>query len=189
MRIIAGKARNLELDVPEGMGVRPTSGRGRKALLDSLGDLEDACVLDLFSGSGAFALECASRGAACVTMVELSSAHITVIRENMRKVQRTGVETELELLQGNALDPGGYKHVTADLIFADPPYAESGAFFQKLSSDPLFQSTFDGALLVWEIPDTPGARGDFMTCQGIEDGTLRNLGGVWFFMGTVKKDG
>ena len=55
MRIIAGKARNLELNVPEGMGVRPTSGRGRKALLDSLGELEDAAVLDLFSGSGAFA--------------------------------------------------------------------------------------------------------------------------------------
>ena len=47
MRIIAGKARNLELNVPAGMGVRPTSGRGRKALLDSLGDLEDAAVLDL----------------------------------------------------------------------------------------------------------------------------------------------
>ncbi|MBR7105025.1 MAG: RsmD family RNA methyltransferase [Lentisphaeria bacterium] len=62
MRIIAGKARNLELNVPAGMGVRPTSGRGRKALLDSLGDLEEAAVLDLFAGSGAFALECASRG-------------------------------------------------------------------------------------------------------------------------------
>ena len=40
MRIIAGKARNLELNVPEGIGVRPTSGRGRKALLDSLGDMD-----------------------------------------------------------------------------------------------------------------------------------------------------
>lgn len=186
MRIIAGKARNLELNVPEGMGVRPTSGRGRKALLDSLGSLESAAVLDLFAGSGAFALECASRGAGEVTMVELSTAHLGVIRENLRKVQKTGVEAAFELLQGDALNLSLYRHAPADLIFADPPYAESGAFFRKLTSDPEFQRTFEGALLVWEIPDTPGARGDFLEPEGFEDGALRNLGGVWFFMGTVK---
>lgn len=187
MRIIAGKARNLELNVPEGMGVRPTSGRGRKALLDSLGALEEAAVLDLFAGSGAFGLECASRGAAEVTMVELSSAHIAVIRENCRKVQRTGVDASFEIKQGDALNVSLYANTPADLIFADPPYAESGKFFRELSSDARFLESFDGALLVWEIPDTPGARGDFLETSGFEDGDLRNLGGVWFFMGTVKK--
>ena len=187
MRIIAGKARNLEWNVPEGMGVRPTSGRGRKALLDSLGDLTDAAVLDLFAGSGAFALECASRGAAEVTLVELSTAHLAVIRENCLKVQRTGVETQLNTLQGDALAVSLYSHVAADLIFADPPYAESGRFFRELTLNPDFQSAFEGALLVWEIPDTPGARGDFINVEAFDDGTLRNLGGVWFFIGTVKK--
>lgn len=186
MRIIAGKARNLELNVPEGMGVRPTSGRGRKALLDSLGELEDAAVLDLFSGSGAFALECASRGAENVTMVELSTSHIAVIRENCRKVQRTGVESTLEIIQGDARNVSLYRSVPADLIFADPPYAESGRFFKELTANPEFLEAFDGALLVWEIPDTPGARGEFID-SGFEDGTLRQLGGVWFFIGTVQK--
>ena len=187
MRIIAGKARNLELNVPEGMGVRPTSGRGRKALLDSLGPLDEAAVLDLFAGSGAFALECASRGAGEVTMVEQCTAHLAVIRENCRKVQKTGVECRLDTLQGDALNVSLYAHVPADLIFADPPYAESGIFFKKLTSNPAFQSAFEGALLVWEIPDTPGARGHFIDPQGVEDHSLRNLGGVWFFVGTVKK--
>ena len=187
MRIIAGIARNLELNVPEGLGVRPTSGRGRKALLDSLGDLDGAAVLDIFAGSGAFALECASRGAAEVTMVELSTAHIAVIRENCKKVQRTGVEAEMEIFQGDALAVSLYSHVEADLIFADPPYAESGRFFKELTANPLFQEKFEGALLVWEIPDTPGARGDFIDAPGFDDGALRNLGGVWFFIGTVKK--
>lgn len=186
MRIIAGKARNLELNVPAGMGVRPTSGRGRKALLDSLGDLNEAAVLDLFAGSGAFALECASRGAGSVTMVELSGAHIAVIRENCRKVQKTGVESRMEILQGDALNCTLYSRVTADLIFADPPYAESGAFFRKICSDKTFREAFDGAMLVWEIPDTPGARGEFIE-NPFEDGTLRQLGGVWFFTGTVTK--
>lgn len=187
MRIIAGIARNLELNVPEGMGVRPTSGRGRKALLDSLGDMEEAAVLDLFSGSGAFGLECASRGAGEVTLVELSSAHIAVIRDNLKRVQRTGVETPVEIIQADAMNPALYARVPADLIFADPPYAESGQFFRKLTADPVFLEAFDGALLVWEIPDTPGARGDFINAPNFEEGSLRSLGGVWFFIGTVKK--
>ena len=39
MDIIAGPARGVELCVPEGIPVRPTTGRARKALFDSLGDL------------------------------------------------------------------------------------------------------------------------------------------------------
>ena len=187
MRIIAGKARNLELNVPDGIGVRPTSGRGRKALLDSLGPLDGAAVLDLFAGSGAFALECASRGAEEVTMVELSAAHIAVIRENCLKVRRTGVESTLEIIQGDVRNVGLYARKAADLIFADPPYAESGALFREVTGNAEFQSAFEGAMLVWEIPDTPGARGEFIDAPPFEDGNLRNLGGVWFFMGTVKK--
>ena len=186
MRIIAGKARNLELNVPEGMGVRPTSGRGRKALLDSLGDLTDAAVLDLFAGSGAFALECASRGAAEVTMVELSSAHLAVIRENCLKVQRTGVETQLNTLQGDALAVSLYSNVTADLIFADPPYAESGRFFRELTLNVDFQSAFEGALLVWEIPDTPGALGEFLEVEGLADSRVRQFGGTLFLLGVIE---
>ena len=61
MNIIAGLARGVELRVPPGIPVRPTTGRVRKALFDSLGDLSDCHVLDLFSGSGALALESLSR--------------------------------------------------------------------------------------------------------------------------------
>lgn len=185
MRIIAGKARNLDLTVPEGIAVRPTSGRGRKALLDSLGDLTDLCVLDLFSGSGAFALECASRGAARAVMVELAPRHAETIRQNCERVRKTGVKTELAVLQCDVLAVERYAGERPDLIFADPPYAESARLFRELTSAELFRSSFAGALLVWEIPDTPGARGEFMQCEGCEEGTLRSLGGVWFFMGKV----
>ena len=64
MNIIAGSARNLILaDLPD-QEVRPTAIRSRKALFDSLGAMEGLGVLDLCSGSGAIALEAASRGAA-----------------------------------------------------------------------------------------------------------------------------
>ena len=60
------------------------------------------------------------------------------------------------------------------------------SFFRKICSDKTFREAFDGAMLVWEIPDTPGARGEFIE-NPFEDGTLRQLGGVWFFTGTVTK--
>ena len=90
MQIIAGKARSLELSAPPGIGVRPTAGRSRKALFDSIGGaLAGSCVLDLFSGSGALALEAASRGAAVLWMVESNSRHAAVIEENIRKIRDT----------------------------------------------------------------------------------------------------
>ena len=82
MNIIAGNARGVELIVTDDMGVRPTSARARKALFDSLGDLSGVHILDLFAGSGALALEAASRGAASIAMLEISPAHITAINEN-----------------------------------------------------------------------------------------------------------
>ena len=63
MRIISGKAGGITLQVPKGE-VRPTTDRVREALFSILGErVEGASVLDLFSGSGAFALEALSRGA------------------------------------------------------------------------------------------------------------------------------
>ena len=187
MRIIAGKARNLELAVPPGLAVRPTSGRGRKALLDSLGDLTGLRVLDLFAGSGAFALECASRGAARAVMVELSPLHAETLRENCRRIKKTGVETELEVAVTDAAAVERYAGNGADLIFADPPYAESGRLFRELTASASFREAFAGALLVWEIPDTPGARGEFLGGHpGVEESEIRSLGGVRFFIGKVK---
>ena len=81
MNIIAGIARGVELSVPDTMQVRPTSGRARKALFDSLGDFSGLHILDLFSGSGALALESASRGAAAITMLEITCGNIITTRK------------------------------------------------------------------------------------------------------------
>jgi len=63
MRIISGKAGGITLSVPKGE-VRPTTDRVREAVFSILNPLMDqADVLDLFTGSGAFGLEALSRGA------------------------------------------------------------------------------------------------------------------------------
>lgn len=188
MKIIAGCARNVELLSPPDLGVRPTAVRSRKALFDSIGiQMTHAAVLDLFSGSGALGLEAASRGAAEILMVELNPKHIPVIEENIRIVQKTGTSASITLINSDALDLTRYsKRIShVDFIFADPPYADSGKLFQKLLFQPRFAEDFAGAKIFWEIPDTPGAAGDFINCPALKNWQLRDFAGTRFLVGTV----
>jgi 16S rRNA (guanine966-N2)-methyltransferase len=157
MQIISGIARGINLAVPRGMGVRPTAARSRKALFDSLGSFSDLSVADLFAGAGALGLEAASRGAGSVLFIEKSPKHCSAIESNMESVCKAGVDCDLKLIRGNAANPALLNRFSrADLIFADPPYAESEAFFVKLLSDELFAEWGKDALLVWELPEKKG---------------------------------
>lgn len=165
MNIIAGAARGVDLVVPEGIPVRPTTGRVRKALFDSLGDLSDKGIVDLCAGSGALALEALSRGAKSAVMVELSPEHIKFIEENLRRVRAAGVTSQALVIQADAGRPQSYLSRfpgVPDVIFADPPYQESADIFGKLIRDEYFCRNMAGATLIWEIPDFPGAAGKFL---------------------------
>ena len=51
MRVIAGKARRLQLKAPEGMDTRPTADRVKESLFNMINpDLYGCSFLDLFSG-------------------------------------------------------------------------------------------------------------------------------------------
>lgn len=188
MNIIAGRARNLELVSPPDMEVRPTTGRARKALFDSLGSLDGLGVLDLCAGSGAAALEAASRGAALAVMVEKNAGHIPVIRTNAEKVRKTGVTARLEIVQADILSVRSYVQLLdqCSLILADPPYQISADLFRSLMADPLFREHARACHLVWEIPDTPGALGEFLEVEGLADSRVRQFGGTLFLLGVIE---
>lgn len=119
MRVIAGSARGLPLDVPR-FGVRPTMDRVRGAIFSSLGDaVPGARVLDLFAGSGAFGIEALSRGAASARFVERDKAAAACIRKNLAKAGFEGSVEQADVFQFLRHAGGGY-----DLVFADPPYAK-----------------------------------------------------------------
>jgi 16S rRNA (guanine966-N2)-methyltransferase len=187
MNIIAGLARNLELVSPPDMEVRPTTGRARKALFDSLGSLEGLGVLDLCAGSGAAALEAASRGASLAVMVEKNPAHVRVINSNVEKVRKTGVTARMEVVNADILNVRSWLALLDEcsLILADPPYAVSADLFRSLMADQDFLAHAEGCFLVWEIPDTPGALGEFLSVPGLSDSNVRKFGGTLFLMGTV----
>ena len=121
MRIIGGKARGRRLQVPKS-GVRPTPDRVREALCSMLGsEIPDANILDLFAGSGAFGLECLSRGAQAVTLVEKNAKHIRVLRDNIDKAQ-VGDPTVLHMPAARALRQLANQSHKFDIAFLDPPF-------------------------------------------------------------------
>ncbi|RME91564.1 MAG: 16S rRNA (guanine(966)-N(2))-methyltransferase RsmD, partial [Verrucomicrobia bacterium] len=144
MRIIGGKAGGRLLKVPKGLNVRPTPDLVKQAIFNRLASrIADACVLELFAGSGALGLECLSRGARRVVAVELSSRHAAFIRENLRLA---GLEPDrLELRVQDVFAALGQLAEAGerfDLILADPPFgpktrgARSESLTQKLLDDP-----------------------------------------------------
>ncbi len=100
--------------------------RVREAVFSSLGErVVDACVLDLFSGSGSLGLEALSRGAASARFVERGREALTALRENIATLK---LEERAELLSCDALSarartaPSERESAWIDLVFLDPPY-------------------------------------------------------------------
>lgn len=124
MRIIAGTFRNRRLQAPKGLTTRPTPSALREALFNICQHrIEDARILDLFSGSGAIALEAISRGATSATCVDSGRDAQRCIKENIRTLDAA---SQVQLVRKEAFPAIAQFETNAapfDLIFADPPYA------------------------------------------------------------------
>jgi len=121
MRVTGGKARGIVLRVPTGP-VRPATDYIREAVFSSLAAfVPGSRVLDLFAGTGAYALESLSRGAASAVAVDRSTA--AVIRANTAAVAKSMSlpDLPLDVVTGDAL---AFAPAAADfdLVFADPPW-------------------------------------------------------------------
>jgi 16S rRNA (guanine(966)-N(2))-methyltransferase RsmD len=126
MRIISGTAGGRGLRAPKGLALRPTPDLVRQAIFNSLGTrVIGTAILELFAGTGAFSLECLSRGAASAVCVEVSSRHAEYVRGNL---ESSGLDRER--FQMRVQDAFAAVHQLAaegkrfDLVFADPPYGE-----------------------------------------------------------------
>ena len=123
MRVIAGKARRLQLRTPEGFDTRPTTDKTKETLFNILNPyLADADFLDLFSGSGAIGIEALSRGAKYAAFVEDNKAALECVKENLRT---THLEESAEVISHRALEAIRILEIKGkvfDVVFMDPPY-------------------------------------------------------------------
>ena len=156
MEILGGLAKGMALKVPAGREVRPTSVRSRRALFDMLGDLTGRRFCDLFAGSGAVGIEAASRGASHVLLVEKSPRVLSSVRDNVRRAQTLCPDTLFQVVPGVLPDCLGKLTASApspDLIFADPPYAESAELLDGVLRNRAFAEWGSDAVMFWELPD------------------------------------
>lgn len=121
-RIIGGSAGGRRLRTPSGDTTRPTSDRVREALFSAFeaefGTLHDLRFLDLYAGSGAVALEAASRGAVGVTAVESDRRTARLVAANAADL---GFEVDVRA-QPVAAVLATAPATAYDVVFLDPPY-------------------------------------------------------------------
>ena len=86
LRIIAGEKKGLTIEVPS--SAKPITDRIKTSIFDLIRDfIEGAEVLDLFSGSGNFAIEALSRGANRAVIVEIDDRAVDIIKKNIIKAK------------------------------------------------------------------------------------------------------
>lgn len=120
MRIVAGEFGGRRLQVPKNRDIRPTSDKVRGAIFNALmskGEIEGACVLDLFCGTGALGLEAMSRGASRCTFIDKARESLGLAKAN---AQDLGVQADF--LLKDAAKISGLEAFS--LVFLDPPYEQ-----------------------------------------------------------------
>ena len=65
-------------------------------------NIENINVLDLFAGSGAFGLECISRGCNSCVFIDNNTEAINTINKNIRKLKE---EENCKVVKNNAVQP------------------------------------------------------------------------------------
>jgi 16S rRNA (guanine966-N2)-methyltransferase len=136
LRIISGHARGRKLFTPaNSAGIRPTSDRAREALFSILGQrVYNACVLDLYSGTGALGLEALSRSAKEVLFIDNSFAALELTRRNCELCnggKYLSKDSPIHIIKhdlrrGINISPEMTRNCCKnfDLIFLDPPYGK-----------------------------------------------------------------
>ena len=151
MRVIAGTYRGRRLYGPETQTLRPTSDRVREALFSILCNRLPHCrFLDLYAGTGAVGIEALSRGAEHVTAVEADRNAVNLLNRNKHLCQ---IGSELTIrphtVEQFVRHPDHWDG-PYDVVFADPPYAETARFSSLLSESMLRSLITADAWLILE---------------------------------------
>lgn len=119
VRITGGDHRGRKVQLPKQHDLRPTSDRARQAFFNILGPrVSGASFLDLFAGTGIFAFEALSRGAASAVAVDQS-------RHAARQMSETAklLGLDLSVICDDVFAAlKRLQQTSFDVVYADPPY-------------------------------------------------------------------
>ena len=129
MRIIGGKNKGKKIFLPVDKNTRPLRDMVKESIFNLIEhsnkfniSISNSIVLDLFSGSGSFGLECISRGAKFITFVENYVHALGILKKNISMLDALPFS---EIIENNCFELINEKKIfskTFDIIFLDPPY-------------------------------------------------------------------
>ena len=130
MRIIGGDLKGKKLLIPLDKSTRPLKDMVRESIFNILNhsskvskNINNSKVLDLFSGTGSFGIECLSRGAKEVIFFENYSNSLKILKKNIFNLK---LEDKTKVYESNAYDlkETNLKNEIFDIIFLDPPFKD-----------------------------------------------------------------
>mgnify|MGYP001193607076 CR=1 FL=1 len=131
MRIISGKFKGKKLFLPNDKKTRPLKDLVKESIFNLIQhsnkiniNLIDSDILDLFSGSGSFGLECLSRGAQKVIFFENYSEALKILKKNIKLLK---INQKYEIVNNscfNYFNSDSELSNKFDIIFIDPPFKE-----------------------------------------------------------------
>ena len=131
MRIIGGKNKGKKINIPNDNKTRPLRDLVKESIFNLVEhsnkfkiSILNSNVLDLFSGTGSFGLECYSRGAKFVTFVENYSKALEILKKNLIVLNATKSSKIIEENCIEYLSLDRNYNDKFDIIFLDPPYKE-----------------------------------------------------------------
>tara|TARA_B100000780_G_C21033269_1_gene414358 strand:- start:346 stop:909 length:564 start_codon:yes stop_codon:yes gene_type:complete len=134
MRIISGTSKGKKLYEPKDLLTRPLKDLTKESIFNIIAHsnkfsvhLRGTDILDLFSGTGSFGLECLSRSAKHVTFVENYKEIIPILKKNIIKLNYGKNSKVIEKNINNQLNFEIFQN-QFDIIFLDPPYKEKKIF-------------------------------------------------------------
>ncbi len=132
MRIISGKLKGKKLFLPIDKNTRPLKDLVKVSVFNLLDHskkinkkLENSSILDLFSGSGSFGLECLSRGSKVVYFFENYIQAIKILEKNLSLFKN---KVNFQIFKNDCFEffnSNQKINKKFDIIFLDPPYKET----------------------------------------------------------------
>ena len=155
MRIISGKLKGKKLFLPKDKNTRPLKDLVKVSIFNLLDHskkinkkLENSSILDLFSGSGSFGLECLSRGSKIVYFFENYIEAIRILEKNLSLFKN---EKNFKLFKNDCFEffnSNQKLNKKFDIIFLDPPYKETriNELIEKIIKNKILNN--DGVIII-----------------------------------------
>ena len=130
MRIISGELKGKKLSEPLDKSTRPLRDMVRESIFNIIDHsnklnikINNSKVLDLFSGTGSFGIECLSRGAAEVFFFENYHNSLKILKHNIFKL-KLGNKSRVYNCSAFNLEDSNLENRIFDIIFLDPPFKD-----------------------------------------------------------------